>query len=238
MTTSIANLQVREDFIVTIAGSIVGIREDEFLLQDSTGQIWVDPGFRGLRNLAVGQQVTVTGELDDLEDFDARQITQTNRPTTQPPTLGDMPNPSSPNPPLGHLRNVPRVDIGNLRVQEDVLVRITGTVARIRGDEFVLRDRTGRVRVERMGRRPDIAVGDRLSVVGEFDDEDFDALRIRRISRLNNRSQQSLERSQEQPGSSLRQLSDWEGQSTDSRSFLSSTNLISDTNFTIDSSII
>jgi hypothetical protein len=76
MVTNIRDLQVREDVIVTIQGTVVGVREDEFILQDATGQILVDAvrGGSGTIALSVGEQVTVMGDLDDLEDFDASQI--------------------------------------------------------------------------------------------------------------------------------------------------------------------
>ncbi len=83
---NIGGLPVREDVIVTIAGQVAAVREDEFLLQDSTGQIWVEPqagSWTGL-NLNIGDQVTVVGDRDDLEDFDAISITRTNSPVTLP----------------------------------------------------------------------------------------------------------------------------------------------------------
>ncbi len=60
MATNIGELPVREDVIVTIAGTVAAVREDEFLLQDSTGQIWVEPqggSWNGL-NLNLGDRVT------------------------------------------------------------------------------------------------------------------------------------------------------------------------------------
>ncbi len=184
MIMNIRDLQVREDFSVTIAGTVVNIREDEFLLQGSTGQIWVDaaPERLGTLNFSVGERLTVVGELDDREDFDATRITRSGGAVglEQPASPAEIP-------PL-NLANVPRVRIGDLRVQEDVLVDIRGRVARIREDEFLLRDGTGRVWVDgvfRGNRRLDIAVGDRLRVVGELDDADFDAVRITRANGAN-----------------------------------------------------
>jgi uncharacterized protein YdeI (BOF family) len=218
MTTNIGDLQVREDFIVTIAGTVVSVREDEFLLQDSTGQIWVDAvrGGSGTLNLSIGEQVTVTGDLDDLEDFDATRIVRADgsevigqpsgngRPGNGRPGNGGSGNgrPGNGRPGNGgsgngrpgnggsgngdvptNIDSAPRVNIGDLQVRDDVLVRITGTVTRIDEDEFVLRDQTGKVLVDGIQRGSgnlDIAVGDRLTVVGDLDDEDFDALRITR----------------------------------------------------------
>lgn len=68
MVTNIRDLQVRDDFIVTIAGRVINVREDEFLLQDSTGQIWVEPVRRrpGRSNLNIGERVTVIGDSDEM----------------------------------------------------------------------------------------------------------------------------------------------------------------------------
>lgn len=76
MIQNIGDLQVRDDLIVTIAGTVVGVRDDEFLLQDRTGQIWVDAVRRGSGpiDLAIGEQVTVTGDLNDLKKFNATRI--------------------------------------------------------------------------------------------------------------------------------------------------------------------
>ncbi len=202
MVTNIGDLQVREDFIVTIAGTVVGVREDEFLLQDGTGQIWVDAdrGGSGTLNLSIGERVTVTGDLDDREDFDATRIVRADgsevigqpsgngRPGNGRPGNGRPGNgrPGNGRPdddrPI-NIGSAPRVDIGNLQVRDDFVVTISGTVTQIRQDEFVLRDQTGQVLVDGIRRGSgnlDIAVGDRLTVVGDLDDGDFDALRISR----------------------------------------------------------
>lgn len=86
MATNIGGLPVREDVIVTIAGTVAGFREEDFLLQDSTGQIWVEPnaGSWNSLNLNIGDSVTVVGDRDDLEDFDAISITRSNSPVTLP----------------------------------------------------------------------------------------------------------------------------------------------------------
>ena len=60
---------------VTISGQVIGIAGDEFMLDDGTGQILVDTR-RRLKNLSVGEQVTVVGEYDDDDDFDAFSITR------------------------------------------------------------------------------------------------------------------------------------------------------------------
>ncbi|TVQ24559.1 MAG: type I secretion C-terminal target domain-containing protein [Leptolyngbya sp. DLM2.Bin15] len=75
-------------------------------------------------------------------------------------------------------------NIGDLRVQDDVLVRIRGRVVNVRDDEFLLRDRTGSVWVD-AGRRVSLRVGEQVTVVGDFDDDDFDARRIIRTQPRN-----------------------------------------------------
>lgn len=263
-TTPIGSLQVRDDFMVTIAGTVIGLREDEFLLQDSTGQIWVDAvrGGSGTTNLTVGEPVTVLGDLDDLEDFDAIQIIRSDGSTvigTPNPNSPDRGRPGNGRPGNGRpdddrhddrpnldLEAAPRVNIGSLRVREDVLVKITGTVTRIREDEFLLRDRTGRVWVDgiRKGNRTlDIAVGDRLTVVGDLDDEDFDALRITRANgAIVANSPTRLVRRQQDDFQLAPQEGDfgspppWAGRSSGSR-FGSSGDLLSAQEFAVDSSI-
>ncbi len=79
VTTPIGNLQVKDDFIVSISGTVTSIREDEFILSDRTGQVLVDAdlGKGQILPLTVGERVTVVGDLDD-EDFDAISITRAN----------------------------------------------------------------------------------------------------------------------------------------------------------------
>lgn len=60
---------------LTISGQVTGIKGDEFMLNDGTGEIVVDTNDRKLTNLSVGEQVTVVGEYDD-DDFDAFSITR------------------------------------------------------------------------------------------------------------------------------------------------------------------
>ncbi len=202
MATSIASLGVQEDVLVTIAGTVVGVREDEFLLQDTTGQILVDAvrGGPGTIDLAVGEQVTVIGDLDDLEDFDALQIFRVDgsevigQPLLTPrgPGNGRGRGPGNgrgrgrgeqfePDPLTG-MGPAPLVNIADLEVQEDVLVAIAGTVVGVREDEFLLQDTTGRILVDAVRGGPgtiDLAVGQQVIVVGDLDDlEDFDALTI------------------------------------------------------------
>lgn len=69
--------------------------------------------------------------------------------------------------------------IGSLRAVDGVTIR--GEVAKVFGNKFVLRDGTGEVLVDsgpRWHRQHRFTVGELLTVVGEMDDDDFDARRI------------------------------------------------------------
>lgn len=77
---------------ITIAGQVMGISRNKFVLNDGTGQILVDAGPHWWQeiNLSVGEQVRVVGEYDD-NDFDAFSITRQDgsviniRPSSGPP---------------------------------------------------------------------------------------------------------------------------------------------------------
>lgn len=268
MVTNIRDLQIRDDFIVTIAGTVVDVRDDEFLLRDSTGQIWVDAIRRGSGSidLAIGEQVTVTGDLDDPEDFDATRIVRADgsevigqpfpgngrpgngRPGNGRPGNGRPGNGRPDNDRPINIDNAPGVNIGDLRVRDDVFVTITGTVTQVRDDEFVLRDRTGQVLVDgiRRGRGTlDIAVGERLTVVGDLDDEDFDALRITRANGAVVVSQpaQRPDRRRDDDFRDDRDDRDfggpppWAGRPGGPRSFFQSSDVVSPQEFAVDSSI-
>lgn len=59
--------------------------------------------------------------------------------------------------------------------------RISGTVAEIFGNKFVLEDETGRILVEAgpwFHQRLDLSEGERIDVIGEVDRETFDAFSI------------------------------------------------------------
>ena len=186
MVTNIGGLPVREDVIVTIAGTVSGFREDEFLLRDSTGEIWVAPEKGNRVNLNIGDRVTVVGDRDDLEDFDAISITRNDSPPSvpnlPPNSTNDRP-PTSNTPPMSvNLNDNSVQNIGGLPVREDVIVTIAGTVSGFSEDEFLLRDSTGEIWVAlENGNRVNLNIGDRVTVVGDRDDlEDFDAISITR----------------------------------------------------------
>ncbi|MEG3850040.1 DNA-binding protein [Microcoleus sp. herbarium19] len=67
---------------ITISGRVVGFGEadeNEWILNDGSGQVRVDAGPRRWRNinLSEGETITVIGEMDDGE-FDAFAITRSN----------------------------------------------------------------------------------------------------------------------------------------------------------------
>ncbi|MBC6454157.1 MAG: hypothetical protein GDA43_13955 [Hormoscilla sp. SP5CHS1] len=139
---------------MTISGEIIRLFDnDEFLLQTDNGPIRVDadlPDSQSL-NLQPGERVNVVGEFDDGE-FDASAIT---RPDGSPIVPTDAPG-----------------------------TTISGRVIRmVDNDEFLLQTSNGRIRVD--ADLPDnqslnLRRGQRVNVVGEFDDGEFDAFAITR----------------------------------------------------------
>ncbi|MGB7417469.1 MAG: NirD/YgiW/YdeI family stress tolerance protein [Thermosynechococcaceae cyanobacterium] len=63
----------------TLSGKIIRISGDDFILDDGTGQVWIEAESRPLRRakLAAGETVTVTGYLDENE-LEAYRITRAN----------------------------------------------------------------------------------------------------------------------------------------------------------------
>ena len=188
-TTNIGDLEIRDDFFVTIGGTVLAVREDEFLLQDATGQVWVDAyrGYPYTLDLTVGEQVIVFGDLDDSEDFDARQVTRADGSIVVdlPSSETVTPAPTSPGSTVSpSIVAAPGVNIGDLQIRDDFFVTIDGTVLAVREDEFLLQDATGQVWVDAYRGSPyriDLAVGEQVTVVGDLDDpEDFDALQVTR----------------------------------------------------------
>jgi uncharacterized protein YdeI (BOF family) len=64
----------------TISGEVVRVQGDDFILSDGTGQILVEAETRPIReaNLRVGDRVTVAGQYDDDNSFEALSITPSN----------------------------------------------------------------------------------------------------------------------------------------------------------------
>ena len=66
-------------------------------------------------------------------------------------------------------------------LQRNRNLTISGQVIGISGDEFMLDDGTGQILVDIDPRQPvNLSVGEQVTVVGEYDDDDFDAFSITR----------------------------------------------------------
>jgi uncharacterized protein YdeI (BOF family) len=68
-------------------------------------------------------------------------------------------------------------------LQKDPGISISGEIRNVVGNEFILDDGTGQVVVDagpRWYQQLNFASGERVTVVGEYDDEDFDAYTITR----------------------------------------------------------
>ncbi|WP_228057451.1 DNA-binding protein [Tychonema sp. LEGE 07203] len=79
--TRIADLQ-RPRTATTISGRVVGFGEydeNEWIIDDGSGQVRVDGGSRKRRNinLSKGETIVVVGEMDD-DEFDAFSITRSD----------------------------------------------------------------------------------------------------------------------------------------------------------------
>lgn len=69
--------------------------------------------------------------------------------------------------------------IGELRRQPGITIR--GTIQSVVGNEFILSDGTGEIIVDagpRWYHQLDLRAGEEVTVLGEYDDYDFDAFRI------------------------------------------------------------
>lgn len=84
---------------------------------------------------------------------------------------------------LGVLKAEANTSIRNL--QRNSGVTISGTVRSVVGNEFILDDGTGEIIVDagpRWYHQVNLTQGERVTVVGENDDDDFDAHRITRAN--------------------------------------------------------
>ena len=170
MVTNISDLVPGDDNIQTISGTITSVSDDDFILEDSTGEVLVDvfdlEESEGELDLSVGQEVTVIGDLDD-EDFDADSVTLVDASQPSPPPSND--NSSS-----------TVTNISDLVPGDDNIQTIFGTITSVSDDDFILEDSTGEVLVdvfdlEESEGELDLSVGQEVTVVGDLDDEDFDA---------------------------------------------------------------
>jgi hypothetical protein len=89
---------------IQISGKVISVVGNDFILDDDSGQIIVDAGPRWWQplNLTVGEQITVTGEIERSGEFDAFSITRSNgtviniRPAAGPPPWAGGPNRNRP----------------------------------------------------------------------------------------------------------------------------------------------
>ncbi|QYO63415.1 type I secretion C-terminal target domain-containing protein [Leptolyngbya sp. 7M] len=193
MNITISNLQ--RGMLQTIVGTIEWITdEDEFILKDGTGQIRVDANLDNDRRLPVtlNQALTVTGQLDDDFEFDALKITQADGTAILDRLMPESANPnSSGNSSSNTSSNLtlnPQNGIVNInRLTPSSVQTIAGQIARIIDeDEFILQDSTRRIRVDANldDRRLSVARGDRVTVIGQLDNDDFE-FQARRIMKAN-----------------------------------------------------
>lgn len=75
---TIGNLQRANS--ATISGEVIRVQRDDFILSDGTGQILVEAESSSVRqaNLRVGDRVTVAGNYDEGNSFEALSITPEN----------------------------------------------------------------------------------------------------------------------------------------------------------------
>jgi len=162
---------------VTISGTVKSVVGNEFILRDSSGEIIVDAGPRWWQevNLTPGERVTVVGEYDD-DDFDAYSISRSSGEVIQIRTGPGRP-PWAGGPDRANARGNRRGDRG--------IMTISGTVKSVVGNEFIINDGSKEIIVDagpRWWREVNLTPGERVTVVGEYDDDDFDAYSISRSS--------------------------------------------------------
>lgn len=85
---------------VTVSGRVTSVVGNEFMLEDDSGQIIVDAGPRWWQtvDVSVGEELTVTGEVERGGELDAFSITKGDgtiiniRPAEGPPPWAGGPN--------------------------------------------------------------------------------------------------------------------------------------------------
>ena len=158
-----------------IQGQILNIFENQFILNSNGEEILVEANTDSPLNLEVGEEVTVFGEADD-EDLDAITITRSN----------------------GEVFRFDEDDFDEDDFDEDDyeddfdeddfdeddrLIEVSGTIVNLVSEELVL-DSNGQtflVEADSDETFPmSLQVGERITVFGEADDEDLDAITITR----------------------------------------------------------
>ena len=172
-----------------IQGQILNIFDDELILNSGLRSILVDigPSWYSSINLELGEQVTVIGEADD-EDFDAFSIIRSNGeiisirdPQGPPPWAGKRGNDDD-----DWYRDDDDDDDDWYRDNDDddFLREISGEVVNLFANEFILASNGQQILVEagEDGTFLNLTVGEQVTVIGEADDEDFDAFSITRAN--------------------------------------------------------
>ena len=169
---------------ITISGTIVAwgeADENEFILQDESGEIVVDAGPRWMQdlNLSIGDTVTVTGERDGRE-FDAFSITYADGTVVEIRAHQDPISWSE-----GH-HNHHHSSSGDSPSRPPLPqgTSISGTIVawgEADENEFILQTPTRRIRVDagpRWMQDLNLSIGDTVTVTGERDGREFDAFFI------------------------------------------------------------
>lgn len=156
-----------------IFGTVVGIVDnDEFFLDANGTQVLVDADLPDSQflNLAPGEQVNVVGILDD-EDFDAFSITRAD---------GSVVFPNTPVSPVIFPTNPVNFPTNPISFG----ATLSGTVVSYVDDnEFLLQTNNGVVVVDPgppWWQPVNLNIGEPVTVVGELDDDDFDAFSLAR----------------------------------------------------------
>lgn len=133
-----------EEGMVTLSGTVESINNDrEFTLRDQTGTIDVDIESGQSMTLKKGDQVTVTGKIDDDitgTDINATRI-EVSKGLTQ--DMNDA------------VKSIPGVSTGDAQaynikdLPDEGMVKISGTVSDVDNEkEFTLKDRTGSINID------------------------------------------------------------------------------------------
>ncbi len=160
-----------DDMTTTLNGTVINQTEpDSFWFQSNRGQILVDASPEGETPVSVtpGESLTVVGEMDDY-DFDAYRITRPDGSTV-------VSNP------------VEFDDDGDTQFASNLSIlpgnnTVSGTILAVDGNDFLLDSGNGQILVDAgppWYQQINVQPGEQVTVVGEYDDDDFDAFNITR----------------------------------------------------------
>lgn len=163
--------QVEDDTSITLSGTVVEAREDEFDLQigNDTVTIEIDDDIRdgGAYELAAGDRITASGRVDD-DLFEGKEIAAEAIHVDKLDTTFIIDEEYADQYGMNMGRNL------------DDTVSVTGTVIKVADDEFRIRAGIGEftVEVDELASNPlddegymKIGSGDSVLVVGEIDDD-------------------------------------------------------------------